>query len=51
MFVICICMPHFFFFQKYFECCLTLPYFYSKKATPCWIKSFLYAGNTLMILA
>lgn len=51
IFVIGTCIPHFFFFQKYFECCLTLPYFYSKKKVPCWLQTFIYAGNVLMIVA
>lgn len=51
IFVIGSCLPHFFFFQKYFECCLTLPYFYSKKKVPWWMRSLIIAGNVLMIFA
>jgi hypothetical protein len=48
-FVMCLAIPHWLFFSKYFECCCTMPYFYEKKRVPLWLMVALFVLNLIML--
>ena len=51
IFVIAISVPHWIFFYTYFECCITMPYFYMRRKVPTWLRGLLTGFNVVVILA
>lgn len=50
VFVLTLCMPHWFFFYTYFECCTTMPYFYRHEKVPRWVRNSLRSLHGFMIV-
>ena len=48
-FCISLCLPHWFFFYQYLECCITMPYFYNKEEVPKKVTWGLFGFNFMMV--
>jgi hypothetical protein len=51
IFIVTLCLPHWVFFYTYFECCVTMPYFYLREKIPVWLKYVLLGFNVVMLMA
>lgn len=49
IFCVFLCLPHWVFFYTYFECCVTMPYFYAREKVPMWVKICLKSLNVYML--
>lgn len=49
IFAVFLCLPHWVFFYTYFECCITMPYFYAREKVPSLVRLSLRSLNVFML--